>query len=281
MNLYNGRMYQAKSYTVSSRPKWRDPLVWVLKAIPRLTIVSLGMTLFVGYSLILSTFAFADNLSSDNYAIKMGTINMTGGHKDAPDGSYHMTDTMGQTAPGRFTSTGYIVRSGFQYIYTTFTPFTFVISKLAINFTNLIPGTAQTDTNTLSVTTGSAFGYAISVFEDHALKLQNAAPTIPDTACDTGTPCTISTAAPWTLSNTYGFGYNMSGTDVTADFINNTYFKPFPNVALGQTPVIIASRTEVATQAAVSTATYKLNISAAQQAGTYENNIQYIATPAF
>lgn len=241
-----------------------------------------GIVALIGINyLLFFTPAFADNLSSDNYAIKMGTINMTGGHKDAADGSYHMTDTMGQTAPGRFTSTGYIVRSGFQYIYTTFVPFTFVISKLNINFVNLIPGTAQTDTNTLSVTTGSAFGYSISTFEDHALRLQNSSPTIPDTACDVGTPCTTSTAAPWTLSNTYGFGYNMSGTDVTADFINNTYFKPFPNIALGHSPVVIASRTEVATQAAITTATYKLNISPAQEAGTYENNIQYIATPAY
>ncbi len=222
----------------------------------------------------------ADNLTSGNYWLHMSTINIDGGRKTST--SYTLTDTMGQTAPGRFTSNGYIVRSGFQYIYTTFIPFTFAISKLGINFTNLIPGAAQTDSNTLTVRTGSAFGYAVTAIEDHALTLENASTTIPNTACDTGTPCTISAAAPWTTTTAYGFGYNASGTDVNAaDFVNNTYYKPFANAAASQTPVVVAQRSGVATQSAVTTVTYRLNIRSTQAAGLYENNIQFIATPAY
>jgi hypothetical protein len=54
-------------------------------------------------------------MRSTNYIIDFGNFNMTSGSKSST--SYKVTDTVGQTAPGEYLSTGYKVGAGFQYIY--------------------------------------------------------------------------------------------------------------------------------------------------------------------
>lgn len=218
----------------------------------------------------------ADNLTSPNFDIKMGTINITGGEKTSS--SYRLTDTVGQTAQGEFTSTGYTIKAGFQYISDTI-PFTFTISNVTLDFGSLVPGTPSTLTNSLTVTTGSAFGYTVKAIEDHPLRLIGSLDTISDTSCDLATPCAIADATPWTDNTRYGFGYNVQGTDTVADFTNSTYYRPYA-IQGTDDPVTIMSRSGVATNS-ISTVTYKVNISGSQAAGIYQNAIQYIATPAF
>ncbi len=221
--------------------------------------------------------ALADNLTSPAFEIKMGTINITGGSKSSS--SFKLTDTVGQTIQGQFDSSGFTIKAGFQYIYA-FIPFTFTISNLELNYGSLIPGTPSLLTNILTVTTGSAYGYTVKAVEDHPLRLSNDVTTIPDTSCDIASTCTQTDATPWTAGTSYGFGYNVQGTDVdVADFVDNTYFRPFPiqNIDL---PATIMSRAGVATDSAA-TVTYKVNVSGSQAAGVYQNNIQYIAIPAF
>jgi len=207
----------------------------------------------------------------------MSTVNIGGGQLRSP--SYELNSTLGQTAQGQFGLTGFIVKAGFQYIHPL-TPFSFTISNLDINFGSLVPGTPSTATTTLTVTTGSAFGYAVKTVADHALRVINGSTTIPNTSCDLASPCTIIDATAWTDNARYGFGYNMSGSDVdTADFVDSTYYRPFPMQGV-DSPSTVMSRSGVATNSAA-VATYKVNISGAQAAGTYQNNIQYIAIPSF
>lgn len=221
--------------------------------------------------------ASADTLTSPAFEIKMGTINITGGQKSSP--SFKLTDTVGQTFQGRFDSTGFVIKAGFQYIFPLI-PFTFTISNLDLNFGSLVPGTPSLLTNLLTVTTGSAFGYSVKTIEDHPLRLTSGTITIPDTSCDLATPCIQTDATPWTDNTAYGFGYNIQGTDVdTADFVDNSYFRPFPVQNIDQ-PATVMSRSGVATDSAA-TVTYKLNIAGSQAAGTYQNNLQYIAIPSF
>ena len=47
------------------------------------------------------------SMSSSNYEIQFGNVNMTSGSKSG--GPYKVTDTVGQTAPGKYGTTGYIV----------------------------------------------------------------------------------------------------------------------------------------------------------------------------
>ena len=222
--------------------------------------------------------ASADTLISPNYRVEMSNFNMTGGRKTSA--GYTLTDSVGQTFQGQFDSAGYTVKAGFQYIFSGI-PFTFTISDLDINLGSLVAGTPSTDTNTLTITSGSASGYAVTVIEDHQLRIPGTATDITDTACDTGTPCAITDANVWSSAVTYGFGYNMSGTDFpSADFINSTYYRPFSNAEDSPTPAIVMSKSAVTT-GSTATVTYKANVSGSQAAGTYENIVQFIATPTF
>lgn len=245
---------------------------------PLKTKISLTAACLYILFILLPTPVHADNLDSDNYTIQMGNINMTSGRKSSA--SYTLTDTVGQTFQGQFDSNGYVLLAGFQYIHSL-TTFSFSISDLSIDFGSLTPSTPQTATNQLTVTTGSV-GYAVTAIENHALQIPSASATIPDTSCDPATTCTISNADVWADNSAYGFGYNMSGDDInSSDFVDSTYFRPFANQANADDPVSVMSRNAAATSSATATVTYKLNVSPTQQAGTYTNLIQYIATPTF
>ncbi len=237
----------------------------------------------VNYLITLSIFfvyshqnVLADNLTSPSFDIKMGTVNITGGSKSSA--SYSLNDTVGQTAQGEFNSAGFTVKAGFQYVYNP-NPFTFTISNIDLDYGTLVAGTPSTLTNILTITTGSAYGYSVKAIEDHSLKLTTGSDTIPDTACDVSTPCSITDATPWTDNTRYGFGYNVNGTDSDPEFVNNTYFRPFPVQGVDQPATVMSKNTATATSSA--TVTYKLNISGSQAAGNYQNGIQFIAIPAF
>ena len=92
---------------------------------------------------------------------------------------------------------------------------------------------------------------------------------------------TQTTAAAWVNPLTYGFGYrcdNVSGSDCSAGFANSDYYKQFANRSKGETPQVVMSSLNVG-RSRQGEITYKVNISATQLAGQYQNIIMYIATP--
>lgn len=215
------------------------------------------------------------SIESDNYRIQMPNFNSGAGIPSS--NSYKLGTTIGQTSPGLYTSTGYLIRSGFQYIHSII-PFSFSMSNYLINFGTLIPQTPSTLTSILTVSSGGAGAYSVRVREEDALKTTSG-DSIPDTACDSGT-CTNSTAGVWTSNSIYGFGYNMSGNDVPADFINSTYYRRFANQALSETDKIIMS-SNIVGRSRTATITYKINVSPIQAAGNYQNKILFTALPSF
>jgi hypothetical protein len=228
----------------------------------------------------LITPTIADDLKSSTFEIQMSTINITGGRKSNTLGTIKLNDTVGQTFQGRFNGSGFVIQAGFQYI-SSIVPFSFKISDLDISFSNIIPGTPQLDSNTLTVTTGSAFGYSVKAIEDHPLRLIESPTTaIPDTSCNLTTTCTSTDANIWDDNTRTGFGYNMYGADVDlGDFADSTYYRPFPIQNI-EDPATVMSKTKMATSSAA-IVTYKLNIDGSQAAGTYQNSIQFIAIPSF
>lgn len=234
-------------------------------------LISLLVCFYVG--LFNAPSAQAETLSSDNYIIRLGNFNMTSGFKSSA--SYNLTDTVGQTVASFFSSTGYHVKAGFQYIYTLY-DFSFSISSLAINLL-LIPNTFSTATHTLTVTAPGQ-GYSVSAYETGKLE-NDSADTVPDTTCDSG-PCTETSAEIWTTPTNNGFGYNLTGNDISPDFIDGTYFRPFPDLSLGETPSTIMTTAD-AGKNRVATVTYQLSASGTQAAGTYNTQIVYIATPVY
>lgn len=216
----------------------------------------------------------AQTMSSNNYQIRLGNFNMTSGFKSSA--SYNLTDTVGQTAASFFSSTGYHVKAGFQYIYTLYN-FSFSLSSLAINLT-LLPDTFSSSSHTLTVSAPGQ-GYGVTAYEVNKLTLSGGSSTIPDTTCDSGT-CTETSADVWTTPTNNGFGYNVTGNDVASDFISSSYFRPLPDASLGESPATIMT-TSAAGKNRTATVTYRVSPSGSQDAGTYSTQIVYIATPVY
>jgi hypothetical protein len=215
-------------------------------------------------------------MSSTSYIIQLGNINMTSGAKSSS--SYNVTDTVGQTAPGQYSSASYYVKAGFQYIYTIGT-FKFTLSNTAVNFGTLTANQFSTGSTIVTISAKGAGGYTVTVSENHKLRTSGATASIPDTTCDAGT-CTETTAAVWSTPTHNGFGYNVTGNDIPAAFVNNTYFKEFADISSGKVAQTIMSNTKVGTNRQA-TLTYKVSVAVSQAAGNYENSITYIAIPGY
>ncbi len=236
--------------------------------------------------ILLGTFVFfirtapgdAVDMDSSQFRIKYGNVNF--GSVDTSSTNYDLSTTAGQLAAQEFSSDGYIVKAGFQYWHSII-PFTFSISDITIALGTLTPQTPSTATTQLSATFGGAGSYQVTAVEVGKLRTFNDSNSIADTTCNGGgDTCTETTGDVWTSASTYGFGYNMSGDDVPADFTDATYFRPFPDISLAETPAVVMSSTNV-TASSVATVTFKANISNVQAAGTYQTVIKYIATPTF
>lgn len=222
--------------------------------------------------------AFAEDLSGNGYIIKMGTINIVSG--TVGNNSLKLSTTVGQTTAGEFDSTGYRLKSGFQYSRTN-EPFSFSLGTDSINLGSLIANTFGGTKTTLTVDGAGVRGYTVKAIENHSLQIGESQSTIPDTICDPEEKCTPNHASPWTATITYGFGYNMSGDDVDqTDFVDFNYFRPFANNQLNQVPVTLMGRPG-RSQKAIATVTFRANISPTQGNGIYENSIQFIALPSY
>jgi hypothetical protein len=218
---------------------------------------------------------FSETMRSESYEIRWGNMNIgTGVGVTSP--SFKLDSTMGQIAPGEYAKAGYLVRSGFQYIHTII-PFTFTISDLSIAFGSLVVGTPSTATNDLTVSAGGASGWQVLAFEDHPLRSM-AGDEIDDTSCDSG--CTRTSAGAWTQNSAYGFGFNMSGDNISSDFTSGDHYRPFSDFETYAEAVEIMTSTE-ATASATATVTYKVNIGGQQEAGDYQNSITFIAVPGY
>ena len=216
-------------------------------------------------------------MSSSNYAVSFENLNMTSGEKSSS--SYNVTDTVGQNANGLYGTTGYVVRAGFQYLYSI-GKFQFTISNSDVAFGELTPNTFSTGSTTLSVSNGGAGGYQVTAYEDKPLTIQGGgSTTIPDTTCDAG-GCSESISGTWTDATKHGFGYRMTGQDVPTDFSGANTFKQFANKLTNEVPQVVMSSLSVGKNR-TATVTYKVSIPGSQAAGNYENSIVYIATPGY
>lgn len=242
----------------------------MLKALYFLIILPfLYLTLYLGSS-------YAQTMSNDDFILQMGNLNSISGR--ASDANVNITFTSGQTPNNLFTGANYKVRAGFQYI-NSIIPFTFSVSSIFIDFGVISPTSPVTRTNMLTVSFGSAHGYQVTVSQNRNLRTDATGWQIPPTTCDSGT-CTTTTAAAWTSSLVYGFGYrcdNLSGTDCNTDFSTSTFYKQFASSPSAVT-VMSSSNTGRNRKGEI---TYKVNVSGTQPAGLYTNIINYIATATF
>lgn len=221
----------------------------------------------------------AENMESNSYKIQFGNFNMASGKRTGS--SFTLTDTMGGLAVGpygQYGSTSYFIGSGFQYVYQI-DYFHFSVSKLNIEFGELFAGAFKTDSHTISITTTGAGGYGVYAFENHPLKHSAGSATIPDTTCDLN-DCDQTIAASWTDPSKDGFGFNVSGDQAAADFINGNYFRQFANNEASESMQEIMGSTSVALNDSA-TVTYKAAMAGAQAAGNYQTSIVFVAVPGY
>ncbi|MDQ5950827.1 MAG: hypothetical protein QG639_103 [Patescibacteria group bacterium] len=222
--------------------------------------------------------AFAERLESDSYVIQFGNFNMTAGEKSSA--SYNVTDTVGQTGAGPYGEYGvsnYFIGGGFQYIYQI-DEFFFQISKVYVDLGELTPGSHNSDSHTLTISTRNG-GYTVYAYEEHPLQHTSGLYSIDDTTCDASN-CDETTAGLWQTQTVPGFGFNMSGDDIPLDFVNADYYRQFANNATAETMQVVMSSPNV-TNNNQSTVTYKAGIAGDQAAGRYETAIVYIAVPSY
>ncbi|MFC1780075.1 hypothetical protein ACFLY9_00050 [Patescibacteria group bacterium] len=135
----------------------------------------------------------------------------------------------------------------------------------------------------LTVSTNAANGYSVTAAESDQLTFGGS--TIADGTCDGS--CTETTDAAWATDTNNGLGYclqDVSGTDVQ-DFSGvqcddvAPQFKIFPELGT-DTPETIMSNAGVVSGSNAHVG-YRLSVSSSQGAGTYTNDIIFVATPTY
>ncbi len=222
---------------------------------------------------------FAENMQSESYKIQFGNFNTSSGRKTGD--SFVLSDTMGGLAAGpygQYGSSNYFIGGGFQYVYQI-DYFQFSISKLNIDLGELFADSFKTDSHTIGITTNGASGYSVYAFENHPLRVNSGVQTIQDTTCDLGN-CDEVLAASWTDPTAAGFGFNVSGDDVTSDFINVNYFRQFANNEASESMQQIMGSSNVALNR-TATINYKASMPGNQAAGSYQTSIVFVAVPGY
>lgn len=251
----------------------------MLRHIIQITTLATRHVLLAAFCVLLAApLAHAITMSNTNWILRGGNFNQVSG-QDLSSSLYSLGFTSGELGVGLYTGTNYKVKAGFQYLRPF--AFAFTISGTEVNFGTVTPGEPILRTSTITVSNRSAYGYQVTAFEKHQLRVYSTGSMIPDTTCDTGT-CTETTSAAWSSLLTYGFGYrcdNVSGTDCASGFAVPTSYKQFADLEKSETAQAVMSG---ATGTGLSSQiTYKLNISGTQAAGKYYTVINYIFTPTF
>ena len=210
---------------------------------------------------------------SQNYKLTWGNLNDFSGNKSSAN--YNLTDTGGQTAPGLYQSANYKTMAGFEYLYSII-PFSFSLSNNNIDFGTLSPNSPKTDTTDLTVSSGAAHGYKVTVRENHQLQRQGETGVYIQDATGDNSDITYQNAGAWNLNSTYGFGYTLANI-IGTDAVFSSGYKQFADESITEEPQSIMQKNGVARESKVQL-TYKVNVNALQEAGTYQNIITYICT---
>lgn len=221
--------------------------------------------------------AHAIDMTSSSYRIIFGTLN-SGGSRTTSSG-YKLDISLGQVAAAQFNSSGFVVKSGFQYV-RTLTPFSFVLSDTSLDLGTLLPSTFSIQQLTVTVN-HRGVGYEVQTIADTRLKRLFGSDEIPDTSCNGGSStCTETSSALWNSTGAYGFGYNAAGDDVGTYFANSNYFRPFPTRTDAENAAVFMSSNAIAVNRNA-TVTVKANIGATQPAGSYQTVLNFIAVPKY
>lgn len=236
-----------------------------------ITLITFSIILY--YLFFIPDFIFAQEMSSQNFRIQSGNLNMTSGSKSSAN--YQLSDVVGQNAATVFTSKGYIIQSGFLNSAAG-SVFSLSIQPQYIDFGNILPNSPVEKTVQITIANGDVPGYSITVAQNQPLQT-SAGAQISNTVCDNNAkPCTTTKAAIWETPGIYGFGYNISGNSIARDFLDEKYFRPFADLSKKENPatIMLSQQRKVVDQ---TTMRLKLHISPDQPVGQYKNSLNFTA----
>jgi hypothetical protein len=152
----------------------------------------------------------------------------------------------------------------------------------SVNFGSLNLSAFNNLAQFLQCTTNATNGYIIQTFESAPLTMIGTTTTIPNTNCQGGT-CTYSTAGSWTGNTNSGFGYALQvGTTSAGATLGITTAGQYKSFGVGYAqaqPILSRTNTPTGTDSAY--ICYRITVSNTQPAGTYQNEVNFIATATF
>ena len=242
------------------------------KKILLLLLICLTLPLTIPHS------AHAEITTNDNWSIQVHDINL---NSNTPATS-NQKNQLTKAPDEEFTEGGknYKIKTGFDNSKSHST-ISLNISNRIIDFGILSPTNNIYRTSSIDFKTGKDnYGILIASL-DHPLRTSDSNTSIPDSTCDNGS-CSETTAAPWTNTLTYGFGYrcdNIKSSNCATDFKNSDYYKQFSDSSKNEKPEILStSNTDKNQEMQI---TYKINIAKSQPTDPYSNTITYILIPGY
>lgn len=180
-------------------------------------------------------------------------------------------DAIGTSVPG-FTRCGTTLSNGANNTTAT-----------SVNFGSISLGQFNTLAQRFTCSTNAPSGYVIQIFESTPLTTINVGSTsfIPDTTCDS--TCDLDTPGQWdTNVSSSQFGYSLEAINSSpVTFSHNNIFnsKPFGIGYNNAKPIMSYNSTPATEDQAY--ICYRITASKFQEAGTYQNQINFIATATF
>ena len=166
-------------------------------------------------SVLISSIANAERMSSSNYKVDTDSINFGGGR--SLSGSYTIEDTAGEVGTGYSTSTNFKMHAGYQQnnvVNLVVSPASNV--TMAPSIPGLTGGTSNGSTN-MTVTTDNPAGYTTTISAEGEPALQNSYASFSDYSPSGAVPDYTFTNA----STNSSFAFTVEGSDISTRYKNS------------------------------------------------------------
>jgi hypothetical protein len=199
------------------------------------------------------------------YNITVDNVGFAGGEVSG-DGTYSLSDTVGEPIVGLGTSADYKTQDGFWYMVNN--TLALVLDSNTKDLGTVTAGIPNTATTTATVTTDAWGGYDLLISQDHDLR--HSTDGVTTIASYSGT---ITTPTAW---SGVGFGFTVtSGSGVDAKWgtsPNNNY----AGVPTG-TDTVFHDKSGFTSGGDDTVIEYKIDVPSTQKSGTYTNIVTYTA----
>ncbi len=227
------------------------------------------------------------NASADTYNVILRHLESDGSLSDSMSGKIAVTESVRVTATVDPTITFSVGSSGVTSVGTSLcgTPIGAGAPDTTgakVEFGSLNLSAFNNLAQFIQCTTNASNGYVIQTFESNRLTMIGGSTTIPDTTCPSNT-CSPTSAALWTTNTASGFGYSLQvGTTSAGAVLGITTANAYKSFGVGYANAqSILSRTNTPTGTDSAYICYRITVSNQQPAGTYQNEINFIATATF